>query len=251
MTSLKHSLLAFIACASFSAHSESLRVYAASSMTNVVNDLVEQYEKSNDASVTTVFGGSASLARQLAQGAPADIYISANQKWMDYLVEQSIVNGDGVTNIAANSLVAIAPKGHLLNLDVDSEESWISALAGYRLAIGQTNAVPAGMYAKQALVNLGVWDEVKTQLAPTNNVRIALMLVERGESPLGIVYKTDALLSDKVEVVATLPSSAHANIVYPMAPLNEKIETQRFVKFIHSQQAQSVFKQYGFTEVVE
>ncbi|WP_425667132.1 molybdate ABC transporter substrate-binding protein [Vibrio tubiashii] len=251
MTSLKHSLFAFIACASFSAHSESLRIYAASSMTNVVNDLVEQYEESNDTSVTTVFGGSASLARQLAQGAPADIYISANHKWMEYLVEQSIVNGDGVTNIAANSLVAIAPKGHLLNLDVDSEESWISALEGYRLAIGQTNAVPAGMYAKQALVNLGVWDEVKTHLAPTNNVRIALTLVERGESPLGIVYKTDALLSDKVEVVATLPSSSHANIVYPMASLNEKIETQRFVKFIHSEQAQRVFKQYGFTEVVE
>ncbi len=251
MTSLKQSLLAFIACASFSAHSESLRIYAASSMTNVVNDLVEQYEESNDVSVTTVYGGSASLARQLAQGAPADIYISANQKWMNYLVEQSVVSGDAVTNVAANSLVAIAPKGSLLQLDVNSGESWMSALEGFRLAIGQTNAVPAGIYAKEALINLGVWGEVKTHLAPTNNVRIALTLVERGESALGIVYKTDALLSDKVDVVASLPNNSHTHIVYPMAPLNEKLEAQRFVKFIHSQQAQSVFKQYGFTEVVE
>jgi len=250
-TSVKFCFFALFTCASFNVNAETLRIYAASSMTNVVNEIVDLFESTNSVKVTTVYGGSASLARQLAQGAPADVYISANLKWMDYLVDQQIVSSDAVTNIAANELVVIAPKGQNVELDINMTDSWLSALNGSRLALGQTNAVPAGIYAKEALLKTGIWDDVKPFLAPTNNVRIALTLVERKETPLGIVYKTDALLSDKTDIVATFPRASHSSILYPMAMLNNKAHTRRFVQFMDSKQARIILKRFGFTEARE
>ncbi|KLN63781.1 MULTISPECIES: molybdate ABC transporter substrate-binding protein [Vibrio] len=251
MNDVRICLFAIFACASFTVNAETLRIYAASSMTNVVNEIVDQFETTHSLRVTTVYGGSASLARQLAQGAPADVYISANLKWMDYLVDQQIATSDAVTNIAANELVVIAPKGNNVGLDINMAGSWLSALNGSRLALGQTNAVPAGIYAKEALLNIGIWDDIKSFLAPTSNVRIALTLVERKETPLGIVYKTDALLSDKTEIVATFPHNSHSSILYPMVTLNNKAHTRRFAQFVNSQQAQTIIKRFGFLEAKE
>lgn len=251
MQRIRFFLLAVLACASFSSHAEKIRVYAASSMTNVVDEIVQKFEANNDVTVTTVYGGSASLARQLVQGAPADIYISANQKWMNYLVKQQVVNSDNVTNVASNDLVVVAPQGQTTELTLNSADSWLANLDGLRLAIGQTNAVPAGIYAKESLQRIGVWDELKIHLAPANNVRIALTLVERKEAPLGIVYKTDAMLSSKTQVVATLPSNTHTAIIYPMAVFNNQPVTLKFAQYMVSDQAQQVLKRYGFKRVAE
>ncbi|EEX31904.1 molybdenum ABC transporter, periplasmic molybdenum-binding protein ModA [Vibrio coralliilyticus ATCC BAA-450] len=215
-------------------------------MTNVIKALAEKYQAETGVKVTPVFAGSSSLARQILSGAPADLYISANTKWSDYLVQQGVINGDAVTYIAHNQLVVISPKADAAPLELESLEQWSKRLSGQRLAIGQTNSVPAGVYAKEALESLGLWGGLNGQLAPVNNVRVALTLVERGETPLGIVYKTDALVSDKVKVIGTFPASSHTAITYPMAELNDKQTTKDFAAFIESAQAQAVFKQNGF-----
>lgn len=232
-------------CTSISAQ-ENIRVYAASSMTNAVNELVEQFKQEHAITVTTVYAGSSSLARQIEQGAPIDLYISANEKWMDYLVQSGVVMRDAVINIATNKLVVVGTES--ATLDIKDPQSWLSLLAGNRLAIGQTNAVPAGIYAQQSLESLGVWSELKSSLAPTKNVRIALTLVERQETPLGIVYKTDANLSDKVTLISELPDDSHTPITYPMARLNDKASTASFAQFVLSEQGQSILQSYGFSQ---
>lgn len=269
MLRLKHFLFLLIAAISFNAQADSfnvqaepLRIYAASSMTNVVNEMVKQFEKTQAISVSTIYAGSASLARQIAQGAPADLYISANLKWMDYLVSQGVIDSDAVTNVATNELVVIAPKDQAVKLDITQSNSWLAALSGSRLAIGQPDVVPAGIYAKQALIKLGVWQAVQPHLAPSNNVRLALALVERKEVPLGIVYKSDMYRggvtngandsntnSEKTVVVASLPSDLHAKIIYPMAGLNDRPATAQFAQFMLSAKGQAIFERFGFAPV--
>lgn len=226
--------------------SDKLRVYAASSMTNALNQVVASFEKQYDVDVTMVYGGSASLARQLENGAPGDVFISANVKWMDYLASKNVVLSDSVTNVASNQLVVIAPKGEVYALNISDPLSWLNALGDSRLAIGQTQAVPAGIYAKQSLKHLSVWHQIENQLAPTSNVRIALALVERKESPLGIVYRTDALLSDNVTQVATLPGSSHQPIIYPAARLNDRSQSLLFMEFLASNETRDLFYSFGF-----
>ncbi|WP_345772845.1 molybdate ABC transporter substrate-binding protein [Vibrio sp. Isolate23] len=224
----------------------SVNVYAASSMTNVIKKLAEEFQTETGTKVIPVFAGSSSLARQILNGAPADIFISANLRWSDYLIQKGMMQSDNVTNLAENQLVVVAPLNKPTNFDVRSSEQWLKKLSEQRIAIGQTNAVPAGMYAKESLETLGVWESLRDHLAPVNNVRAALTLVERGETPLGIVYITDAMVSDKVKVVATLPSSTYSLITYPMARLNEKPATLEFEAFLQSEKAQAILKQYGF-----
>lgn len=246
-TKLRHiiGMAALLFCSSLSAQ-ERLRIYAASSMTNAVNELVDVYESKSQVKITTVYGGTSSLARQVEQGAPVDIFIAANTKWMNYLVDKNLISSDNVTNIATNELVVIAAEP--VELDVTSASSWTLALNGQRMAIGQTNAVPAGIYAKQSLESLNVWSQLKRQLAPTKNVRIALTLVERKETPLGIVYKTDALSSSNVQVVARLPETSHDAIIYPMAMMNSEATTVDFTHFVHSKAGQEILKKYGFNQ---
>lgn len=245
---LTHSLLcAVIALSPLSVSAkEKLRVYAASSLTNVVKELASQFEIQHGIDVTTVFAGSSSLARQLTNGAPADLFISANEKWMTYLVESNVVAGDAVTNLIENKLVLVAPTGSAESFELTDSSQWQRALGKGRLAIGMPNAVPAGIYAKQSLEHLGVWSMLNKQLAPTNNVRIALTLVERQEAPLAVVYQTDAMLSDKVVTLAVLPEQTHDPIVYPLATLNEKEATLEFARYLRSESAIKVFGKYGF-----
>ncbi|MEZ9645961.1 molybdate ABC transporter substrate-binding protein [Vibrio sp. 10N.261.52.C2] len=225
---------------------EKLRVYAASSMTNAVNLLVEEFEKDHSVDVIPVYASTSSLVRQIERGAPADIFISANEKWMTHLVDRKLVYSDNVTNLCENELVLIAPKETSVTLDLSKGVQWAKLLTNERLAVGNTMSVPAGIYAKEALETLGVWDDVKTRLAPSNNVRMALALVERSEAKLGIVYKTDALLSKEVNLVSTFPSDLHTPIRYPVAKLSDKVVAEEFYTFLKSEKAKDTLNSFGF-----
>ncbi|MCK8078145.1 molybdate ABC transporter substrate-binding protein [Vibrio sp. 1CM2L] len=225
---------------------EKLRVYAASSMTNAVNLLVEEFEKDHSVDVIPVYASTSSLVRQIERGAPADIFISANEKWMTHLVDRKLVSSDNVTNLCENELVLISHKETSVTLDLSKGEQWTKLLTNERLAVGNTMSVPAGIYAKEALETLGVWDDVKTRLAPSNNVRMALALVERSEAKLGIVYKTDALLSKEVNLVSTFPSDLHTPIRYPVAKLSDKVVAEEFYTFLKSEKAKDTLNSFGF-----
>ncbi|WP_045487463.1 molybdate ABC transporter substrate-binding protein [Vibrio harveyi] len=240
-------LVAILSVSSAANAATELKVYAASSMTNAVNDIAQQFETKYDVTVTPVYGGSSSIARQILNGAPADIFISANTKWMDYLVKSKAVKNDSVTNLVRNSLVLIAPKASTIEpFDFSDANAWNQALEGNRLALGNPVSVPAGMYAKESLNNLGVWKRLERQIAPAKNVRLALALVERGEAPLGVVYKTDALLTDKVKVVGEFANETHADIIYPAAIVKDSTQSEQFFEYLKSDDAKKVFAQYGF-----
>jgi len=224
-----------------------LKVYAASSTTNAIDELSQRFEKKYAVSVTPVYGGSSSIARQILNGAPADVFISANTKWMDYLVKSKIIQSDAVTNLVQNRLVLIAPQASdIVHFNFSDANAWNQALNGHRLALGNPASVPVGMYARESLTNLGVWKQLEQQVAPTKNVRLALALVERGEAPLGVVYKTDARLTDKVKVVGEFASDSHTDIVYPAAIVKNSTQSKQFFEYLKSDDAKQVFVQYGF-----
>ncbi len=243
-----HACLTALLSISFTVNAASnLKVYAASSMTNAIDEIVHDFQKKYNITVTPVYGGSSSIARQIMSGAPADIFISANTKWMDYLVDSGVINSDSVTQLARNRLVLIAPiYSSSTSFDLSNARGWVTALDGHRLALGNPSSVPAGMYAKESLATLGVWSEVQDKIAPAKNVRLALALVERGEAPLGVVYKTDAQLTDKVKVIAEFAADTHTAIVYPAAIINDSSESKYFFQYLQSDEANSVFAQYGF-----
>ncbi|MCX2757276.1 molybdate ABC transporter substrate-binding protein [Vibrio sp. Sgm 22] len=225
---------------------EKLRVYAASSMTNAVNLLIEEFEKEHSVDIVPVYASTSSLVRQIERGAPADIFISANEKWMTHLVDRKYVSSDNVTNLCENELVLISPKETSVSLELSKGDQWTKLLTNERLAVGNTMSVPAGIYAKEALEALGVWDNVSTRLAPSNNVRMALALVERSEAKLGIVYKTDALLSKEVRLVETFPSDLHTSIRYPVAKMSDRVSAEEFYTFLNTEKAKDILNSFGF-----
>ncbi|OCP63697.1 molybdate ABC transporter substrate-binding protein [Vibrio parahaemolyticus] len=245
-----HACLAAILSISFSTNAATdLKVYVASSMTNAIDEIAQDFKEKYDVTVTPVYGGSSSIARQIINGAPADVFISANTKWMDYLVDEGVIDGDNVTNLVRNSLVLIAPQtSSLAVFNFADAKAWEAALNGSRLALGNPTSVPAGMYAKESLTTLGVWKEIQTKVAPAKNVRLALALVERGEAPLGVVYKTDAQLTSKVKIVGEFASDTHAAIVYPAAVVNDSTESRQFFQYLKSEDAKRVFAHYGFQQ---
>ncbi len=245
-----HACLAAILSISFSTNAATdLKVYAASSMTNAIDEIAQDFKEKYDVTVTPVYGGSSSIARQIINGAPADVFISANTKWMDYLVDEGVIDSDKVTNLVRNSLVLIAPQSSSLAvINFADANAWEAALNGSRLALGNPTSVPAGMYAKESLTTLGVWKEIQTKVAPAKNVRLALALVERGEAPLGVVYKTDAQLTSKVKIVGEFASDTHAAIVYPAAVVNDSTESRQFFQYLKSEDAKRVFAHYGFQQ---
>ncbi len=226
---------------------ENVTIYAASSMTNAVTDIIAAFEKEHDINVTTVFGGSSSLARQIENGAPADVFLSANDRWVTYLIDKGIVKSENVALLAGNQLALVQPsQSQQSSFDIRSGEQWRAILDGERLAIGNIDSVPVGMYAKEALVNLKVWDSVKSKLAQTSNVRAALALVERGEAPLGIVYKTDVSMTNKVTILSLLNTNLYRTIHYPLVKLTDKSSSNDLIEFMRSQQANVLLKNYGF-----
>ena len=181
-------------------------VFAAASLTNAMQDIAKEYKKEKGVEVVSSFASSSTLARQIEAGAPADLFISADQKWMDYAVEKKSIDTASRATLLGNSLVVVAPKASAQDeIDISDKTDWTSLLKGGRLAVGDPEHVPAGIYAKEALQKLGAWETLSPKLAPAEDVRGALALVERSEAPLGIVYGSDAVASKGVKVVGTFP----------------------------------------------
>lgn len=228
---------------------DKVTVFAAASLTNAMHDIAAQYQKEKGVQVVSSFASSSTLARQIEQGAPADLFISADQQWMDYSIsKQQIVENTRYT-LLGNELVLVAAKASKIDkVEIDDKTQWTKLLGDSRLAVGDPDHVPAGIYAKEALQKLGAWSTLEPKLARASDVRGALALVEREEAPLGIVYGSDAIASKKVKVVGTFPASSHKPVEYPMAIVkdHEKPEVRAFYDYLKTPAASAIFKQYGF-----
>lgn len=239
-----------LAPVSWSLAAEKITVFAAASLTNAITDVAKAYEQGHAARVVTSFASSSTLARQIAQGAPADIYLSANQKWMDYLQQQGGIVQASRFTLLGNGLVLVAPgTSKLEHADLTSGWQPAGQLGDGRLAVGDPDHVPAGYYARQALESLGVWPAVEHRLAPANSVRAALALVERGEVPLGIVYATDAKVAAGIKVIGRFPEDSHTPIEYPVAIVkgHASPQVEQLAQFLQSETAADIFRGYGFT----
>jgi molybdate transport system substrate-binding protein len=236
MKSAITSLVLLISAWASTAHAQ-ITVFAASSTTEVLKELGRSYTIIHGEQIQFNFASSGTLARQIEAGAPADLFISANERWMDYLAARSLIQTPTRFDLAVNSLVLIAPSDSTMLFDGTIER---------RLAVGELKSVPAGIYAKEALDYMGWFESLKPKLIQGSNVRTVLMYVERGEVDAGIVYVSDALASDKVLIVGTFPKESHTPIVYSAAACSNSKSTDHFINFLKSTEAKAVFKQYGF-----
>ena len=195
------------------------------------------------------FAATSALARQVEAGAPADLFISADEEWMDTLAGKNLIQAESRATMVANRLVLIAPASSNADLALRVNAPIGRLLGSGRLALADPEGVPAGRYAKQALTKLGMWKQVANRIAAGDNVRAALSLVARGEAPLGIVYATDAKAEPKVRVVATFPAASHPPIVYPLAILDSSTnpDAKALHAFLLSPEAESIFRNFGFT----
>jgi molybdate transport system substrate-binding protein len=248
--------LAFSACgpkeqsSGSSEASSKLTIFAAASTTNAVQEIAELYQETSGVSVVSSFASSSTLAKQIAQGAPAEFFISANPKWMSFLEEADAVLAGTRIDLLGNRLVLIAPVDSAIEtIEIDDKLDLLAYLpSGARIAMGDPAHVPAGIYGQSALQHLGLWSSVKMRVAPMNDVRAALSIVERGEAPLGIVYATDAALSERVKVVGVFPEGSHPAIVYPFAVVADEMSelARSFYDFLQGPEAASIFEKYGF-----
>lgn len=229
--------------------SEKIVVFAAASLTNAMQDIAAAYEAKTHVHVVNAFASSSTLARQIENGAPAQIFASADSQWMDYVQQRGLIGAASRKDIVGNALVLIAPQSSPLTArGIDAHFPWAKLLAGGRLAIGDPSHVPAGIYAKQALQHLGAWDAVEPHLAPAEDVRAALVYVDRTEAPLGIVYLTDARNDPKVKIVGMFPKDSHPPIVYPFALVKGAPAPARsYFEFLTGKTAMAIFTHYGFT----
>jgi molybdate transport system substrate-binding protein len=224
---------------------ETVHIFAAASTTDAVRAIAARYEADHDATVRTVFAASSTVAKQVAAGAPADIYLSANVRWMDWLETRGEIRAATRTELLRNRLVVVAPKGRP---DLTRMADLPDYLGDRRLAMGDPSHVPAGIYAKAALNSLGLWATVKPRAAFGSDVRAALALVGRGEASAGMVYATDARISDDVRVVATVPKRHHAPIRYPVAIVKGQASaTVRDVfAYLQDTPAAEIWREHGF-----
>ncbi|MBI2503483.1 MAG: molybdate ABC transporter substrate-binding protein [Candidatus Latescibacteria bacterium] len=228
------------------AQRDTVTVFAAASLADALQDLARQF-KQQGLEVRLSLGSSSTLARQIQQGAPADLFFSANPEWVSYLDSLGLIERDTRTDLLGNALVVVAPKGEGFRVEPRRGFDFAGSFKG-RLAIGDPDHVPAGLYARQALQWLGWWDSLQERLTPAADVRAALAYVERGECAAGIVYATDAGASARVEVIATLPAEAHESIVYPVAAVKgpRSAAARRLLDLLQSPAAGAVFEQCGF-----
>ena len=226
-----------------------LTVFAAASLKEALDDAAAAYRKQTGVPVRVSYAASSALARQIEQGAPADVFFSADLEWMDYLQQRNRLDVATRRSLLGNRLVLIAPRASKAQVDLRRPATLLAALGDGRLAVGQTRTVPAGKYAKASLESLSLWNGVRPRLAESESVRAALMLVARGETPLGIVYASDAKAEPGVRVVATFPEDSHPPIVYPVAALRgaRAAQAARFVQWLASPAADALFTKRGFT----
>jgi molybdate transport system substrate-binding protein len=234
------------------AQERTLTVFAAASMKNALDDVNAAYTKATGVKVASSYAASSALARQIEQGAPADVFVSADLKWMNYLAEKKAIKGGTRINLLGNKLVLIAPKDSKIGTVTIGQGFDLAKLAGDgRVATGDVKAVPAGLYAKAALEKLGAWQAAEPKLATADNVRAALLLVSRGEAPLGIVYETDAKVEPGVKIVGTFPDNSHEPIIYPVAATaTAKPDATSYLAFLRTKTAKDIFEKYGFSFLI-
>ena len=235
------------------AYDQPILVFAAASMKNALDEVNTAFAKQTGIAVVASYDASSALMKQIEQGAPADIFISADLKWMDYGSQKQLIDDKTRVNLLGNKLVLIAGKDSKLNKVTIDPSLDLTSLAGEgRIATGDVRAVPAGIYAKAALQKLGLWGAVEPKLAMVGNVRAALVLVARDEAPLGIVYATDAKVEPAVKVIATFPDDSHEPIVYPVAATRAaKPSAALYLAFLRSAAARSIFEHYGFSVLLK
>ena len=235
------------------AQGETLLVFAAASMKNALDEVNAAYTKATGIRTTTSYAASSALMKQIENGAPADIFVSADTEWMDYGAEKKLVAEPSRLNLLGNRLVLIAPKDSTIKkVDLIPGVHLHGLIGDGRIATGDVNAVPVGRYAKAALEKLGIWSAVEPRMAMAENVRAALTLVARNEAPLGIVYATDAKAEPVVKVVGIFPEALHPPIVYPLAATaTAKPAAAGYILFLRSQSARDIFERHGFAFLVK
>jgi molybdate transport system substrate-binding protein len=233
---------------------ETMTVFAAASMRNALDDTNVTFRKLTGVKVIASYAATSALVKQMEQGAPADVFVSADMKWMDYAIAHNLVKPDTRVNLLGNRLVMIAPaKGKIDHVDIGNGFDIASLAGDGRIAVADVKAVPAGLYAKAALESLGVWKTAEPKLAQAENVRAALAYVARGETAIGIVYETDARIEPGVKIVGIFPATSHPPVTYPVAATAETKNqyVNRYLKFLRSSVAKAIFEKYGFSVLIK
>jgi molybdate transport system substrate-binding protein len=233
---------------------ETITVFAAASLKNALDDSDAAFTKATGIKVTASYEASSALAKQIEQGAPADVFISADLAWMEYANAHKLIKPESRFNLLGNRLVLIAPKESKLDNVTIGQGFDLAKLAGDgRIAVADVAAVPAGKYAKAALEKLGAWAAAEPKLAQAINVRATLTYVARGETPLGIVYETDAKIEPKVKIVGIFPDGSYPPVTYPVAAIadSKNANAARYLAFLRGSAAKAVFEKYGFSFLIK
>lgn len=232
---------------------KTLTIFAAASMKNALDEANAAYTAKTGIKVVSSYAASSALAKQLEQGAPADIFISADTDWMDYSASKKTISDPSRVNLLGNKIVLIAPKdSKIANVMIGAGFDLAKLAGDGRIATGDVKAVPVGKYAKAALEKLGAWQAAEPKFAMAESVRAALALVSRGEATLGIVYETDAKVDSGVKIVGAFPADSHPAIIYPVAATtNAKADANGYLAFLRSGAAKAIFEKYGFTFLIK
>jgi molybdate transport system substrate-binding protein len=244
-------LLAILLCLQPATADDTLTVFAAASLRDAAGAAFQAFHEQTGVGVRPAFASSGTLARQIERGAPADAYLSANERWMDHLAARDAIVPETRTVVAGNRLVLITRRDRDLRLRIEPGFALRAALGGGRLALGNPEHVPAGRYARQALRSLGVWASIEGRVARASDVRGALALVTRAGAPLGIVYRSDALVERDVRIVDTFPRGSHESIVYPAAGVRggDVEGARRLLEFLRGDTGRAILRRYGFEPV--
>jgi molybdate transport system substrate-binding protein len=232
---------------------QQLTIFAAASMKNALDDINAAFTKKTGIKTVASYAATSALMRQIEQGAPADIFASADLEWMDYGLKNKLINPATRVNLLGNRLVLIAPKDSKIStVKLENGLDLAKLVGDGRIATGEVKSVPVGRYAVAALQKLGMWSSVEKRMAMVENVRVALTLVARGEAPFGIVYETDAKVEPGVKIVGHFPPDSHPEIVYPVAAtVKANANAPRYIDFLQSGTSKSVFERYGFSFLVK
>jgi molybdate transport system substrate-binding protein len=236
------------------AQDQSLTIFAAASLKNALDDINAAFSKTTGVKVTTSYEASSALATQIEAGAPVDVFISADLRWMNYMANLNLIKPETRFNFLSNKLVLIAPTSSKLDKVEIKKGFDIAKLAGDgRIAVADVKAVPAGVYAKAALRTLGAWDAAEPKLAQGMNVRATLAFVARDETPIGIVYETDAKVEPKVKIIGVIPDNSYPPVTYPVAATaaSKSEQTQRYLSFLRTSTAKAIFERYGFSYLIK
>ncbi|MFH0959322.1 MAG: molybdate ABC transporter substrate-binding protein [Pseudomonadota bacterium] len=224
-------------------------IFAAASTTNAINDIAAAFKKQTDIEVTPSFASSSTLAKQIDQGAPASVYISADEDWMNFLDKKNLIDSSSRRDLLGNRLVIIAPASSKLTKIDNVKSEIIGALGAGKITTGDPDHVPVGKYTKAAMQKLGVWNDLEPKMARAGDVRGALALVERGEAELGVVYSTDAAIGKNIKIIGAFPLASYPKVVYPVALIKSNVspDAKKFFEFLNGPEAKAIFEKYGFS----